>query len=161
MTKQSALQSLVIEDLPHQRPIRPPWARIETEFVVRCDGCEQCVRECPMNAIKLADNGLAEMNFEEAGCDFCEVCVAVCKPGALELTDSAPFDLYADISDDCFSKRGVICRSCSSHCEVQSIEFKQVVGGATQLLMDPDLCNGCGECVSVCPANAIKMRHRS
>jgi ferredoxin-type protein NapF len=100
------------------------------------------------------------MNFSTSGCDFCEVCVAVCIPGALKLGQVAPFDSIAVINNECFSERGVICRSCGEACEIQAIHFKQVVGGVTHVVMNTDSCNGCGECVSICPANAITIKHR-
>ena len=42
--------------------------------------------------------------------------------------------------------------------EIQAIKFKQVVGGVTHVLMNSENCNGCGECVSICPANAITIQ---
>ncbi|MCK5666106.1 MAG: ferredoxin-type protein NapF [Thiotrichaceae bacterium] len=141
-------------------PVRPPWAINETEFIEACTRCGECVKQCPVNVIRIADGSFPEMNFSTSGCDFCEVCVAVCVPAALKLGQAAPFDSIAVINNECFSERGVICRSCGEVCEIQAIHFKQVVGGVTHVVMNTDSCNGCGECVSICPANAITIKHR-
>ncbi|MCP4076057.1 MAG: ferredoxin-type protein NapF [Gammaproteobacteria bacterium] len=142
------------------RPVRPPWAISENEFINTCTRCGECVKQCPVNVIRVADGSFPEINFSSSGCDFCEVCAAVCLPGALLIGQSAPFNSIAVIGNECFSERGVICHSCGEACEIQAIHFQQVVGGVTHVLMNTDNCNGCGECVSICPANAITIQHR-
>ena len=141
-------------------PLRPPWAIIEHEFIETCTRCTDCVKQCPQNIIRIADGGFPEINVSEAGCDFCQACVQACLPNALNLGISVPFNCYATINDNCFSERGVICRSCGEVCEVQAIKFKQVVGGITHVAMETLSCTGCGECISVCPAFAISLQHR-
>ena len=42
-------------------------------------------------------------------------------------------------------------------CEHRAISFQLVVGGSCNVLMDTTICNGCGECISICPANAISI----
>ena len=141
--------------------MRPPWAIDEDTFIERCNRCGECALQCPQNIIRMASGGFPEVDFSAAGCDFCEVCVDVCEPGALKVRQTAAFDLYAEIKDTCLSERGVICRSCGEACDSQAIRFKLVVGGAAQVSMDTDLCNGCGECISTCPADAITIQHRA
>ncbi len=140
---------------------RPPWALPEAEFTERCTRCGECIKQCPSNVIQSADGGYPEMNFNTAGCDFCEVCVAVCGPQALRMSGQSPLNLYAEIADSCFAERGVICRACGDTCETNSIRFTQVVGGITHVTIDFDSCSGCGECVSICPADSISMQHRT
>lgn len=142
------------------RAIRPPWSIQDDLFVERCTRCGECIKECPNNVIRIADGGFPEMNFSAAGCDFCEVCVDVCESGALRKEVQPPFDLLAAIDQNCFSERGVICRSCGEVCHARAIRFQQVVGGVTHVMIDFDTCNGCGECVSICPAESITMKHR-
>ncbi len=153
-------RNLIFGKITAPQPIRPPWASSEDEFIETCNRCGECVRQCPVNVIQIADGGFPEMNFSTSGCDFCEVCAAVCLPAALKIRHSDPFDSVAVISNECFSERGVICRSCGESCETKAIHFKQVVGGVTHVFMNTDNCNGCGECVSTCPAHAITIEHR-
>ncbi len=153
-------RNLIFGKTSASQPIRPPWARSEDEFIETCNRCGECVKQCPVNIIQITDDGFPEMNFSTSGCDFCEVCAAVCLPAALKIGHSDPFDSMAIISNECFSERGVICRSCGESCEIQAIHFKQVVGGVTHVLMNTDNCNGCGECVSTCPAHSITIQQR-
>lgn len=160
MAISNSKRNLIFGRTPAHQSVRPPWAIMEHEFIETCTRCGECVKQCPVNIIRIADGGFPEMNFSTSGCDFCEVCVAVCLPGALKLTQAVPFNSIAIISDECFSERGVICRSCGESCETRAIRFKQVVGGVAHVLMDTDQCNGCGECVSTCPAHAITIEQR-
>ncbi len=158
MTFSNSKRNLIFGSNSDPTPLRPPWAIAEHDFIETCTRCGECVKQCPVNVIKLSDGGFPEMNFSKSGCEFCEVCVAVCLPGALKLLETDPFDAIATISDECFSERGVICRSCAEVCENRAIRFHQVVGGITHVLMNTESCNGCGECVSICPANAITIQ---
>ena len=142
------------------QPLRPPWAIAEDRFGDTCTRCGDCVRECPTNVIKLADGGFPEMDFSAAGCDFCEVCVSVCEPGALDRKIQPPLNLVANLNDNCFSARGVICRACGEVCDSRAIRFQQVVGGVTHVSIEFSACTGCGECVSICPAHSISIKPR-
>jgi len=100
------------------------------------------------------------MSFLRQGCDYCEACVQVCPESALSLTQTNfqfPWPQQAVINDQCFAEKGVVCRACGEVCEVSAIEFKLMVGGSSQLTINTAACNGCGECVHVCPAQAIKI----
>ena len=143
---------------PH--PMRPPWAIIEQQFIETCTRCAECANHCPNKIIRIASGGFPEIDVSLAGCNFCEICVDVCEPNALSLQISEPLNVFASVSDACFSERGVICRSCGEVCESRAIKFQQVVGGVAHVLLDTTSCNGCGECVSLCPAKAITMQHR-
>lgn len=160
MALSTSKRNLLFGRISAKKAIRPPWAINEDDFIEICNRCGECVKQCPRNVIRIEDGGFPAMNFTHAGCDFCEVCVAVCKPEALKLNDFAGFNLTAEISSECFSERGVICRSCGEVCESRAIRFQQVVGGITHVLMDTEHCNGCGECVGICPAHAITMKQQ-
>lgn len=102
------------------------------------------------------------MDFSTTGCDFCQACVQICPTSALQLNQSnhdSPWDLQAQFNNRCLSERGVVCRACGDVCEMQAIKFKLAVGGVTLIEMNSSDCNGCGECVSVCPVQAIEMKH--
>lgn len=161
MNALNSKRNFIFGRISAQVPLRPPWAIEEQRFVDSCNRCGECVRQCPVNVIRIADGGFPEMNFSQSGCDFCGVCVEVCETAALQRGKSAPFNLVSAVSDDCFSERGVICRSCAEICETQAIRFNQVVGGIAHVIMNASSCTGCGECVSICPANAITIQHRT
>lgn len=141
-------------------PFRPPWAIDEEAFINTCTRCGECVNQCPQKVIQKGDGGFPEINFSKSGCDFCQLCVEVCPTRALQIQHDDAFNTLVTINQDCFSERGIVCRSCGEVCESRAISFRQVVGGITHVLMDPSSCNGCGECISLCPANAITLKHQ-
>lgn len=62
----------------------------------------------------------------------------------------------ARIDDGCLTLSGVMCESCADICEQRAIRFVRR-GAIKQPLIDADACSGCGECLSVCPADAISI----
>ena len=69
-----------------------------------------------------------------------------------------PSDAYrADIGRRCLTINQVLCRSCGDSCEFQAISFVPKPNAIPTPSVNPDLCDGCGECFRLCPANAIKM----
>ena len=141
---------------------RPPWAVAEQAFSETCDRCDKCIEACFSDVLKRGAGGFPEVNFSKAGCDFCGDCASACPTRAINKTDSnseTPWYQYASVKTSCLSENGVVCRSCGEACDVKAIRFKLVVGGSAMLEMDPAQCNGCGECISVCPVGAIEMKH--
>ena len=63
-----------------------------------------------------------------------------------------------EINASCLALRGISCRSCEDVCEPRSLRFKPQAGGVFSPQIDVDLCTACGDCVPVCPANAIQIR---
>ena len=55
------------------------------------------------------------------------------------------------------SLKGVECRSCGEACGTTAISFRLVVGGVAKPELSLEDCTGCGECISVCPVNAISV----
>lgn len=161
MAISNSKRSFIFAHTAKELPFRPPWSLSEDDFVELCTRCGECFKECPRNIIQLGDGGFPELDFSYTGCDFCEVCVQVCEPGALKKRDFPALTLLANIGENCFSERGVICRSCGEICEAEAIKFKPNVGGVTRVLINTELCNGCGECVHICPAQSITMKHRT
>ncbi len=148
-------------DFKGEAALRPPWAIAEDVFVDTCDRCDRCIKACPSNILFRGGAGFPEVNFSQAGCDFCQACVEHCPTQALSLDQSdyeAPWSYVAHVKDNCLSERGVVCRSCGDVCETRTIKFKLVVGGSALLELNTADCNGCGECVSICPVNAIEIK---
>ena len=64
----------------------------------------------------------------------------------------------AAISRRCFGYHGVVCRECGDSCEPAAITFRYLNGPTPVPVVAADRCTGCGECVAVCPVQAIDMR---
>jgi ferredoxin-type protein NapF len=139
--------------------IRPPWAIAEFDFVNTCTRCNECVEKCPENIIVKAEDGFPTINFDLGGCSFCQECVAACDAKALSIISAgySPWDLKADISNDCISLHGVMCRSCVDSCDEDAITFQYRVGGVSQPELNQKSCTGCGFCVVTCPVDSIKI----
>jgi ferredoxin len=56
-------------------------AKVDIE---KCDACEDCIEECPTEAITLVD-GKAVVDPDE--CTDCEACVDVCPNEAISMID--------------------------------------------------------------------------
>ena len=139
-------------------PMRPPWSCEEQTFIELCTRCNDCARACPQKIIIKGGGGFPEVNFSTQGCDFCGLCLKSCNSGALHRHQAHPFRFTAVITDQCFSMRGIVCRSCGEICEFRAISFKAIVGGKTKVQLSRDNCTGCGECISICPADSITMK---
>jgi ferredoxin-type protein NapF len=64
----------------------------------------------------------------------------------------------ARLEPACLAVQGTVCRSCSEHCEPGAIRIKLLPAGRSIPLIDDARCNACGECVRVCPAQAMSLR---
>jgi ferredoxin-type protein NapF len=64
----------------------------------------------------------------------------------------------ARLEPHCLAVQGTVCRTCGEHCEPGAIRFKLMPAGKSLPLIDDARCNACGECVRVCPAQAMALR---
>jgi MauM/NapG family ferredoxin protein len=159
----------------HPALIRPPGARPEPDFLHRCTSCGLCMKVCPTGGLQPA---LTEAGLEglwtprlvpQIGyCDYnCILCGQACPTGAIEpLTQEqkhavkiglASFDVTRCIP----YAYGRDCMVCEEHCPVPDkaiyyleVEVHDRNGEARAIkrpFVDPDKCNGCGVCESVCP----------
>jgi ferredoxin-type protein NapF len=140
--------------------LRPPWALAEAEFVLRCDGCGECVGACPTHVLRKGRGGYPEVDFACGECLFCGDCVDVCRPGALQRgAGRAPWSLKASVDAGvCVAFQGVECRSCCDPCEPRVIRMRPRLGGAAIPELDVTNCTGCGACYAVCPVQAIRLQ---
>lgn len=141
--------------------VRPPWSITENAFVDACDRCDRCIKSCHLKIIKRGSAGFPEIDFSKGGCDFCMACAQSCPTDAIQLTTANrdhPWHNVASINNKCLSERGVVCRSCGEICEMRAIRFRLAVGGSAHIELNTADCNGCGECVSLCPVNAIEIK---
>lgn len=141
-------------------PQRPPWALSEAKFIESCTRCDACVSACDERILYRGSGGYPEISFKQAGCSFCGDCLQACEAGALQAVHPAPslaWDLRAQIKPSCLSSNGIVCRACGDVCDTRAIQFQLQTGGRATPNIDLTLCNGCGECLAVCPVQAVEV----
>ena len=141
-------------------PQRPPWAVTESIFITSCTRCDACISACEDNILHRGSGGYPEISFKQAGCSFCGDCLSACEANALQAAHPAPslaWDLRAQIKPSCLSSNGIVCRACGDACDTRAIQFQLQTGGRATPVIVQTLCNGCGECFAVCPAQAVEI----
>jgi ferredoxin-type protein NapF len=63
----------------------------------------------------------------------------------------------AVIGDSCLNLKGVICDACKDACAVRAIVRARTASRVAALMVSAELCTACGDCVNICPANAIAL----
>ncbi|BBB22536.1 ferredoxin-type protein NapF [Abyssogena phaseoliformis symbiont OG214] len=137
--------------------IRPPWSKNEVLFIDLCSRCGACIETCPENIIILGSGKFPVVDFQKGECNFCHQCAEVCQYHAFDVKQQ-PWHIKIDIKDNCLSKIGVVCQSCSDVCQQNVINFSLQMGGVPSIDLNTDVCTGCGACVEVCPKNSISMK---
>ena len=81
-------------------PIRPPWSISEKKFLETCDGCGECIKQCPTNIIKKGRGNYPVISFSAGECLFCGDCIEACEPNALTaVDDQQPWSITASIDN--------------------------------------------------------------
>lgn len=133
--------------------IRPPYA-VENATFEECKSCAAlCVNVCEEKIINRDPQGVPFLDFSLSGCSDCQKCLEACVPNVLN--EPAQFiHAKAKISKmSCMSHHDTICFACKEPCMDNAIVFE----GMFRPIIVPDLCTGCGYCVSVCPSAAITL----
>lgn len=60
------------------------------------------------------------------------------------------------INSLCLSVSGTTCRLCEDECDRQAIDFRLMTAGRSVPMVNESECNGCLDCTSVCPVDAIR-----
>ncbi len=76
---------------------------------------------------------------------------------AFFLRSEMPAPLVA-VSDQCLAANGIYCESCRDACEPRALHFVPRLGTVPRLIVELELCTQCGECVSMCPQDAIRVK---
>lgn len=140
-----------------QSEIRPPWSKEESLFIDLCRRCNACIEACPENIITIGSGKFPTLDFEKGECSFCHQCVDACQHSVFDTIKKHPWHIKIAIKDNCLSKIGVICRSCTEVCDQGVIKFSLQMGGVPNIELETDRCNGCGACVGICPKSAIAL----
>jgi ferredoxin-type protein NapG len=144
--------------------IRPPGVRSDKDFFERCLRCDRCRSVCPTHVIRSGklEDGLTEirspiMDFHLGHCDFCSKCIEVCSLGALQPIDKEKEKIgLAELTEICIALRTGGCTKCHEECPYDAISLDD----QKRPVIDPEVCNGCGMCEYVCPANVFQSSAR-
>ena len=71
------------------------------------------------------------------------------------LTGHAESEARIAITHHCLAKRNIHCQSCSDCCPEQAIRFTPRLGGPPLPIVVVSRCTGCGDCIAICPADAL------
>jgi 4Fe-4S ferredoxin len=144
-----------------------------------CVHCGWCAAVCPVNAIYVEKPFEGRLKLAEEICQTCHTCVEVCPANALFIKKAKAGEMVEKIThrpDAC-----IYCGACAVACPVNAIDVRKTailpeienkntlesrlieapVPEAllrTQLETDETVCLGCGNCVIVCPVNALDNR---
>ncbi|WP_301099790.1 ferredoxin-type protein NapF [Otariodibacter sp.] len=154
------LNSLKTEDVKKQgyAVIRPPWANPD-KFLDKCTACGNCITHCEAQILVRDQDGYPYVDFSQGKqeCLFCKACVTSCKVNLFRSTDEIAWQHKVEIQTNCLANKLIECRSCEDSCEQRAIRFKREIGKVAKPLLNLELCNGCGACLSSCPTQAITI----
>ena len=140
-------------------PVRPPGALPEQQFRETCSRCEECVKVCPVQAIKIDPRGVTGagapyIDIDSAACVMCDglLCMNKCPSGALLPIPIGDIDMGTAVwrEQNCLRMAGEYCTICIDDCPIGEMA---IVLEAGRVKVIEDGCTGCGVCQNHCPTN--------
>lgn len=160
------------------RPLRPPGAMPEPDFLDTCYRCGSCADHCPADAITLLDvkderlKGTPAIDPARRACVVCDdlTCMKVCPSGALKLVDRGRIRIGLAVWEAAICTRDVnvahssdrelpiapaseSCTICVDVCPYGADAIR-IENGRVRVI-DPRIdgkgCTGCGVCQEQCP----------
>ncbi|MGH1349307.1 MAG: ferredoxin-type protein NapF [Methyloligellaceae bacterium] len=144
---------------PAPAVMRPPWSN-EKNILSLCTRCNKCSEACPEHIIATDKSGYPEVKFDLGECTFCKECATAC-PEKLFNLEAPAWNNRVTVSDKCFVRSSIYCRSCGDMCQERAIHFRLLPEGKADIIIDHEKCTGCGACQHTCPANAISLQINS
>ena len=145
-----------------RKPLRPPGALHEIDFLARCIRCGKCEQVCPYRSIRNASlldgfvmMGTPYVRAREVPCYLCMKCPPVCPTGALKRDLVRKEDVRMGtaiiVKKECLAWQGTLCRSCYQSCPI----FDEAITMDHELrpVVNDKKCVGCGICENVCPVD--------
>lgn len=71
--------------------------------------------------------------------------------------DGQPAPLRAVVGPACLAEQRVECRLCGEACDAGAIRFPPRMGGVAAPVVDAARCTGCGDCLPLCPTQALRL----
>ncbi|MEG3225384.1 MAG: ferredoxin [Methanobacteriales archaeon Met13] len=115
----------------------------------KCKSHAICTRFCPTNAIKVAEEKIAQIDWD--ACVGCGACVSICPTRAITLErELGPVIKNKALLID--QKACVQCQVCEENCPMDAIK-----AGKDLVTLDEDKCILCEVCSTKCPIGALKL----
>ena len=139
--------------------VRPPWTD-NAAVIGACTRCAECIRACPEGVLVRGDGDFPVFDplMGTGQCTFCGACMDACDAPVFDAERQPRWDAGASIDQSlCLPFRDVHCESCRDACGACAISFTPRIGGPATPLIASSACTGCGECVGLCPVQAVKI----
>ncbi len=139
----------------------PPGATGIDHFLSTCNRCDKCVAACPHESIRILHgdevkySGYPIIDSQIQPCFFCGdfPCISVCDTGALIKQNNMKIGVAEIITENCLAHSGNFCQSCINNCPLIGKAIFCGTNGKPEI--NKEVCNGCGICVQVCPAEPV------